>query len=475
MAPAVVATLAALAALGTQAPAARAADVRVGVRVDEARLGPAVGPRPIGLSFEAMALPRIAHDAARGPLVGLLRSLGPGVLRFGGSSVDSQTAFSATGEAVPWATTTIVPGDFARLARLTRRTGWRVLLAVNLGHYDPAAAAAEAAAAAAALGPDLAGIEIGNEPDAFSESGTRAHTWGYERYRTEIRAYRRAIAAAAPGVAIAGPDTVQPDHLWLAGFARDERPALLTPHYYPLVNCPPAVPTARALLSRAQARRDAAYMAAFAAIGRAFGVPVRLGESNNIGCRGRDGVSNTFTAALWAVRYQLAAARAGLTGVTFHTLPECTGYSPLCGQTRADYARGRLRAMPEWYGLLLFRHLIGDRFALAAVSPHPRSLTVDALRRPGGRGLDVVAVNAGTHRVRLGIRTRSGRRLRSGALLSLTAPALDASGGVRLAGATVDGRGGWHPRRVAHRRATRDGSLRVTVPAGSALLVRTSR
>ena len=66
------------------------------------------------------------------------------VLRFGGSSVDAVTAFSATGDPVPWARTTIVPADFDRLAALTRRTGWRVLLAVNLGRHDAASAAAEA-------------------------------------------------------------------------------------------------------------------------------------------------------------------------------------------------------------------------------------------------------------------------------------------------------------------------------------------
>ena len=351
-----------------------------------------------------------------------------------------------------------------------------MLLAVNLGRHDAASAAAEAGAAAAGLGPDLAAIEIGNEPNAFALSGLRGGRWEYRRYRAEVGSYRRAIAAAAPGVPIAGPDTVAPAYPWLAAFARDERPALLTPHYYPLHNCSPSVPpTARALLSRVQARTDARFFAVLAAIGRAYGVPVRLGETNNVGCRGLEGVSNTFASALWAVRYQLAAARAGLTGVTFHTLPECTGYAPLCASTPDDYEQGRLRAMPEWYALLLFSRLQGDRFARAALSPHRRSLTVDALQRPAGRGLDVVAVNAGRHRIRLSIRPRGGRRLRTAALLPLTAPALDASGGVRLAGATVDDRGRWRARRIAHHRVARDGSVRVTVPAASALLVRLGR
>jgi hypothetical protein len=199
---------------------------------------------------------------------------------------------------------------------------------------------------------------------------------------------------------------------------------------------------------------------------------VRLGETNNVACRGREGVSDTFAAALWAVRHMLAAARAGLTGVNFHTLPECTGYSPVCGVTPGDYAQGRLQAMPEWYALLLFRRLEGGRFVRAAVSAHPATLSVDALRRAGGRGVDVVAVNTGGRAVRLALGSRGRAPLRGAALLPLTAPALDATGGVRLAGAVVDGRGRWRPRRVVHRRAGRDGRVRVVVPAASAVLVR---
>jgi hypothetical protein len=458
--------------LGLVAASARASTLRV--TVDPARAGAVIAPRAVGLSFEALDLPQIARGADRGTLTALLSSLRPGLLRFGGASVDGETTYSPAGIPDPEAATTIVPADLDRLARLARRTGWRVLLAVDLGRFNPSSAAAEAADAARRLGDDLAGIEIGNEPNAFAIGGVRGADWSYLAYRDQVRAYRRAIAAAAPGVPIVGPDTVTAGDVdWLRAYAHDERPALLTPHFYPLHRCNGAMPTIADLLGAPVAEGTRRTFAAIAAVGRAAGITVRLGETNNIGCRGLDGVSNTFAASLWAVRYQLAAARAGLAGATFHTLPECAGYSPICGATRADFEAGLLQAMPEWYALLLFDRLEGDRFVHARVGPHPPSLTVDALERPAGRGLDVVAVNAGARAVRLSIGVRSGSgTLGVGRLLALTAPALDARSGVRFAGAAVRPSGAWAPHRAQRRRPARDGRLRVLVPAASAVLVR---
>ena len=171
--------------------------------------GPPVGRQFLGLSFEAADLGLLARATERGNLVALLRSLGPGVLRLGGSSADAFAAWAPAPAARPaWATATVTPADLASLARLATATGWGVLLTVNLGHYDPAAAAAEVSAARAALGARLLAVEIGNEPEHFVGHGLRDATWTSRAYRVEVDAYRAAIARAAPGVALAGPDAV---------------------------------------------------------------------------------------------------------------------------------------------------------------------------------------------------------------------------------------------------------------------------
>ncbi len=81
-----------------------------------------------------------------------------------------------------WANTAIDEQDLAGIAALAKETGWKVLLTVNLGHYEPKAAAQEAAAAHAQLGPYLAGIEIGNEPDLFPRKHLRPPGTGVKAY-----------------------------------------------------------------------------------------------------------------------------------------------------------------------------------------------------------------------------------------------------------------------------------------------------
>ena len=69
----------------------RSAPGTVALSLDLRDPGAAVPRRFLGLSFEVSSLPLIARYAHRGKLVTLLRSLGPGVLRFGGISADSTT------------------------------------------------------------------------------------------------------------------------------------------------------------------------------------------------------------------------------------------------------------------------------------------------------------------------------------------------------------------------------------------------
>ena len=201
------------------------------VLIDSHRPGRHVPGRFIGLSFEVAALPQIAATAESGNLVSLLRSLGPGVLRFGGVSADTQVAWTDAATPRPaWASRVLVARDLRRLGRLASRSGWRVLLTVGLAHYEPAAAAREVAVARAMLGRRLAAIEIGNEPDAYAQHQFRAPPWTFARYSAEVKAYRRAIASAAPSVRFAGPGVSgsQIFVTWGAGEALAQRPALLT-------------------------------------------------------------------------------------------------------------------------------------------------------------------------------------------------------------------------------------------------------
>ena len=67
---------------------ASVASVPLSVSVEAAHPGPPIPQAFLGLSFELSSLSQIARYAESGDLVTLLRSLGPGVLRFGGVSAE---------------------------------------------------------------------------------------------------------------------------------------------------------------------------------------------------------------------------------------------------------------------------------------------------------------------------------------------------------------------------------------------------
>ncbi len=493
-------------------PPARPSGTPVSVTVAAGPAGPLVPAAFLGLSFELRSLPTIAGYAGRGTLVALLRSLGRGVLRFGGVSADERTAWVRAGEAPPrGADPAIDAHDFEDLAALARETGWRVLLTVDLGHYDPASAAGEAAAARAALGAALAGIEIGNEPDRYVRKGLRARGWDFAAYGAQADAYRVAIAAAAPGVPIAGPDPSSgvAGLAWLRAAARALHPALLTDHYYPLSSCGYR-PSISELLSAGVRAKEAAVLAQVRAIVRTAATPLRVDEVGSVSCEGFRGVSDTFASALWALDYTARAAAAGVAGLNFHDLlAKPAAYSPLVAPTRGALAAGTLRAQPEWYALLAARELAGTRSLPASVAgAAPGELDASAFRASNGRvrlvlvdydppGSLPLAVSLRVPRLRVsraaggtaGADTNAGRSgasarqsgastgrggasaYTSGSVLRLTGPSPTATAGVRLAGRAVATGGSWTAPAALPAVYTREAAASVQLAPSSAAVV----
>jgi hypothetical protein len=449
---------------------------KVSVLVDPAApIGPVVPDDFLGLSFESSELPAVAADAGEGDLVSLMRSLGPGLLRFGGISADTSTAWQPEGPLPGWAQTVITPQALAELANLVRATGWRVLLTVDLGHIEAAAAAQEAQQARTLLGGSLVGIAIGNEPDRYIPDGLRPVGWTLATYLSEAETYRDAIATAAPGVPIVGPDTStgQPALPWLSGTASGEHPALLTEHFYPLSSCETVKPTLSDLVSPLTRAHETAVLAQLASISETSGVSLRIDETNDVSCHGQAGVSNVFASALWALDYVTRAMTSGVVGLNFHDLiDEPFGYSPLVADGTQELADGALHANPEWYALLATHELLGDRPVQASVMDGPRSLTTSAFLSPGGN-LHVVLDNfAPTGVAPATIRLRVPALFRAGPILRLTAPGLRATSGVTLGGEEVASAGTWSPTPRLQRASSGEaGTFELTLPPSSAALV----
>lgn len=404
----------------------------------------------LGLSFEAQALSQLGALSGHGDLIAMLRSLGPGLIRFGGITADQNVAWTDAATPRPaWATDTIGPADMRALGRLARRSGWGVLLTVGMAHYEPVAAAREVAAARAALGARLVAVEIGNEPDAYGRHGFRAMPWIAQGYEEQVAQYREAIAALAPGVRLAGPDVsgsgIFPE--WGFAEAAAQGTVLLTGHHYPLGCTHVPAPSIESLLSPAVRGLEARSLETYLSVSRAAEAPFRMDETGSVSCGGVPGISNTFASALWAAGYIGQAMAAGTVGVNLQGNPtNCGGYTPLCAPDAAALAAGRLRAQPDWYSLLLTRSLVGYR---------PLSTTIASTGTPNLAAYGF----AGPHRERklllvddeapgaatLALRVPLGAGFGPARVLRLSGPSLPATEGVRLGGRVVASAGSFSP------------------------------
>ncbi|HEX7609821.1 MAG TPA: glycosyl hydrolase family 79 C-terminal domain-containing protein [Solirubrobacteraceae bacterium] len=473
----------------------------LGVRVETAHPGAVLTPEFPGLSLETPALASPAVTSGAPVLANLLREVGGGIVRVSGDSVDYTQWLPAPGPALGWAAATIAPGDLERLAALTRASGWRLILGLNLGHPLIASIVEEARGAASLLGPSLGGLAIGNEPDIFTKaapqpfrsllgpSPLRAPGWGLPEYLTESARVRAALAAAGVSAPIYGPETATGG--WLGAYAAAEHTGLaaLTPHLYPLIRCRAGRvlahgPSAASLLSRGVAAHEARQIAGFMQASGSTGLPVRIDETNSVACGGQPHVSDTFAAALWALDYSLIAASHGVAGLNFHGgLGSCAKgggilspwYSPLC-----TLPGGQLSARPEFYALLALRSLEGSTFVPVAYRT-PADVSVYALRAPDGT-LRVVIDDMRTraparrHRRRppppgpLSVTLRVDPAYRSATVMRLLAPALTATRGVTLGGATLR-LDGTLPQPLSTPLAGGAGSFTVrTTPASAAIV-----
>jgi hypothetical protein len=430
---AVVATALLVGACGSAArpvtapPTAVQTPSRVAITVHDSGPGTRLSPGFIGLGLEANTL--AGDEFARTNLADYMRRLDPhGLLRIGGNSVES--FWTSTGQPAPgWSHGRITPADLRALADTIRGTGWRVILGLAFKHSDPARAADEATYAHQILGPALAAIEIGNEPNHYGITEA-VYFAGFERF---LRAIKRAV----PGIPIAGPATGREAPTWMSTFARDEAPhpdiALFTSHEYPLSICSGQHPTIAELLSTTSEGHEVAAADSTVAAAHSLGVPAVMDETNSVVCWGAPGVSNTYASALWILDYGLLLAQHGIAAANFQTrISGCTPYLPVC--TRAHSTR--LFARPEFYGLLALGQVGTGRF-LKVTNPASVSLRAYAVQT-GPRRLSVVLDDlGGAKTVTLQLPDAHDRRARQTVLLTRSPHGLAATAQISLGDRSV--------------------------------------
>jgi hypothetical protein len=419
-----------------------------------------VGSRPVsrplpggfvGLSIEYPSAIAYAGDAAHlNPvflrLVGNLDPGQPPVIRFGGDTAD-WTWWPVPGMARPKGIRySLGPRWLTVTAAAARALGARLILGINLEADSGRLAGTEARVLLRAIGAaHVAGFELGNEPEAYSTLGWyyRHHTipvlgrqrgYGFAAYLRDFAAISAALPRTVP---LIGPASGAP--AWLAGLrrflARNRRVRMATFHRYPLHRCatPRAsidYPTIPHLLLPVASSGPATSLSSAVNAAHAAGVSFRADELNSVSCGGADGVSDTFASALWVMDTLFNMDRVGVDGVNIHTFRSAR-YAPFAFRHRSGRWSAQVR--PLYYGLLMFGRAAppGSRL-LPSHHAGSNALRIWTTQGRDGR-LRVLVINDGLHRpATVAIRLPGGAA--PAALERLSAPRVNARGGVMLAG-----------------------------------------
>jgi hypothetical protein len=382
----------------------------------------------LGLSIEWSMVPHWFGTSRAGavqPTVALLDSLEPasatpeavpaepavsdtatvGILRIGGNSQDlhvwrpdGSTSNNKLFDGV------ITKGMVDALLAVAERSGWRLVLGLNLKMNRPADAVG---LARYALTQDrthrIVGVELGNEPTVLFGPDTPG-------YMARVYAYVQALEAdpVTARVPIIGPSLANRTDLgpltaWAQSY-RDRAPFLTWHHYANR-------PSLTGLLSPAVEQEWADRIAA---VQQAAGdVPTRMGEGNSVGTGGLNNVSNVMGASAWQVDAMLTAAAAGIRGYHAHAwdgyyFPSARPqpyHGPVVVGGKVVFRResyytpfvvrgGLVYPRPSFYAMALLRQLPGTRFCNAVTSAAEGSrVKTWTLIDPDTQHLLVYAVN----------------------------------------------------------------------------------
>ena len=429
-----------------------------------------IGPAFAGLSYEKSHLIGNFFSGGNLALVALLHLLGPSVLRVGGNSVDEtlwQAADAGASTADAAAPNIITKGDVDGLAAVTKAAGWSVIYGVNMKTSTPALAADEAAYAATDLAGNLLGFEIGNEVDLY-KSTIISPTWSYAIFKAQWESFASAIRASGPGAnaPLTGPAAASNYEGYTIPFAADEasRILLLTQHYY-RANGMLATSTLDLLL-----RADPGLVTMLQALSTASvksGIVngYRCSECNSFYNGGASGVSDAYGTALWGIDFLFTNARYGASGVNFHGGGNGPGYTPI-----ADSNGAVVGARPLYYGMLLFALAGTGSLYETQASVANLNFTAYAVG-PADGSTNVVLVNkdaATTAHITLDV----GKTISAATITRLQGPALDATTGTTLGGASVTAMGTWSPQMPGNAPVSGN-RVTVDVPPASAALVKT--
>jgi hypothetical protein len=455
-----VATLAATAVIGVLAVAgvfraglkAPSPRTPVTVTVNPAQVQGRIPPGFLGLSVEYWAVETYAgrNPAAINPVfVQLVRNLMPGQqgsLRIGGVTTDHTWW--------PVAGVRHSPGLWYKLnlprlevmRALADATDTRLILGITFEADNRKLARAEGQAMLSAIGPSrIAAFELGNEPELYGDPYFGWYTRNGQNVTGRSADYDMSlftrdfanISSVLPTVPLAGPAVGAAN--WLTGLNQFilgvPRLGMITVHRYPFEACSvnpasPSFPTVSRMLSPLGTVDQAQGVIPWVRVAHAHGLPIRIGEMNNVACGSVPGIDNTFMMALWVVDALYADAQVGVDGVNIHTWP-----GAIYNLFSFKKHRGLWHAKavePEYYGLLMFAQGEPPGSHLVATSSTNGAVRVWATQAADGT-TRVTLINDDTkyrHRVEIEVKGATG----AATLERLLARSATASSGVTFGG-----------------------------------------
>jgi len=444
------------------------------IDVDATKPGLAIPADFLGISYEKNALVEPHFQPSNSVLIQLHRNLGAGTLRLGGNKVEltrwqadaPATLDKATGLAVIGRTT------LDNFYGFLKATEWKCLHGINLSGNQPDSSADEAAYALKVGGTSILAIELGNEPNLYTNHDLRKKGYDCPTYLPEIAAAIKVIRARNPGIILAGPATARRADHWFEDAVAGLKGQLQigTSHLYALsggsTNPKSAnFPSIENLLLPATMAKDITMVDEHLAAAKAAGMRYRLAEFNSVSNGGRTGVSDTFVSALWATDFLFSVAAHGADGVNFHCNLKPGSYSPIS----AVKGETRYTVHPLYYAMLLF-HDAGQGRLLPTKVQSTANLVAHATLDDSGK-VHVVLVNKDlTQEVVATVQV--GARFRAGSVQRLTAPQASSKDGVTYANTAVAADGRWQ-RTLATEKAVavHDGRATVSLPAASAMVL----
>ncbi len=440
------------------------------VTVDFDRPGARIPADFLGISYEKNALVDPHFTPANTTLINLHRNLGAGTLRLGGNKVELTRWEAGATAALDRSTGLAVIGraTLDDLYGFLKATGWRCLHGLNLAGNQPAASADEAAYALKVGAASILAIEVGNEPNLYTNHDLRKQGYDCPTYLPEAVAAIKVIRARNPGIILAGPATARrPDHWFedaVAGLKGQLQ--IATSHTYALSggSTKPTsanFPSIENLLLPATMAKDVAMVDEHLAAAKAAGMRYRLAECNSVSNGGRIGVSDTFVSALWATDFLFSIAERGADGINFHCNLKPGSYSPVSWSK----TESRYDVHPLYYAMLAFKEA-GRGRVLPTHVKCAANVTAHATLGADGK-VRILLTNKDLSK---GVVANLATGRTQGSVVRLLAPSSDAKTGITFAGAAADAAGKWTAK-ASEPIGGSGNAVTLALPAGSAAVV----